>query len=93
MHISQLCDKFIKHPMEVVKVGDVVKVWVLEVDMQRGRVSLTMKDPNKPAAQKQEKRHSKPSKNKNNKRQQPEKDLSSLVGGTLGGIQIRRRRS
>ena len=32
-------------------------------------------------------------KNKNNKRQQPEKDLSSLVGGTLGGIQIRRRRS
>lgn len=93
VHISQLCDKFIKHPMEVVKVGDVVKVWVLEVDMQRGRVSLTMKDPNKPAAQKQEKRHSKPSKNKSNKRQQPEKDLSSLVGGTLGGIQIRRRRS
>lgn len=47
VHISQICNKYIKHPLEVVKVGDVVKVWVLDVDVKRGRISLTMKDPNK----------------------------------------------
>ncbi len=43
VHISQLADKFIKHPSDVVKVGDIVKVRVLEVDEKRGRISLTMK--------------------------------------------------
>lgn len=43
VHISQMCNKFIKHPMEVVKVGDIVKVKVLDVDVKRGRISLTMK--------------------------------------------------
>ena len=47
VHISQMCDRYIKHPLEVVKVGDVVKVWVLDVDLKRKRVSLTMKNPNK----------------------------------------------
>lgn len=47
VHISQICNRFIKHPLEVVKVGDIVKVWVLDVDVKRGRISLTMKDPNK----------------------------------------------
>lgn len=47
VHISQICNRYIKHPLEVVKVGDVVKVWVLDVDVKRGRISLTMKDPNK----------------------------------------------
>ena len=45
VHISQICDRFIKHPLDVVKVGDVVKVWVLDVDVKRGRISLTMKKP------------------------------------------------
>ena len=45
VHISQMCNKFIKHPLEVVKVGDVVKVWVLGVDLKRKRISLTMKQP------------------------------------------------
>ncbi|MBP3792416.1 MAG: RNA-binding transcriptional accessory protein [Ruminococcus sp.] len=45
VHISQMCNKFIKHPLEVVKVGDVVKVWVLSVDLKRKRISLTMKQP------------------------------------------------
>ena len=45
VHISQLSNKFVKHPLEVVKVGDVVKVWVLDVDMKRKRISLTMKKP------------------------------------------------
>lgn len=43
VHISHMSEKFIKHPLDVVKVGDVVKVWVLDVDVKRGRISLTMK--------------------------------------------------
>jgi uncharacterized protein len=39
-----VCNKFIKHPSEVVSVGDVVKVQVLEVDEKRKRISLTMRD-------------------------------------------------
>ncbi|MBQ8183307.1 MAG: RNA-binding transcriptional accessory protein [Clostridia bacterium] len=44
VHISQICDRFIKHPSEVLKVGDVVKVKVLNVDAQKKRISLTMKN-------------------------------------------------
>ena len=44
VHISQLCNKYIKHPSEVVKVGDIVKVRVLSVDAAKKRISLTMKD-------------------------------------------------
>ena len=43
VHISQITDRFIKHPSEVLKVGDVVKVWVLGVDEQKKRISLTMR--------------------------------------------------
>ncbi|MFE5323884.1 Tex family protein [Paenibacillus sp. NPDC056579] len=45
VHISQLSDSFVKHPMDVVSVGDTVTVWVLGVDLKKGRVSLTMKKP------------------------------------------------
>ena len=43
VHISELCNRYIKHPSEAVKVGDIVKVWVLGVDVQKKRISLTMK--------------------------------------------------
>ena len=43
VHISQVCNRRIKHPSEVVKVGDVVKVVVLEVDEKRHRIGLSMK--------------------------------------------------
>ncbi len=43
VHISQICDKYIKHPSEVLKVGEIVKVKVLSVDIQKKRISLTMK--------------------------------------------------
>ena len=43
VHISQICSRFIKHPLEAVKVGDIVTVWVLDVDHKRKRISLTMK--------------------------------------------------
>ncbi len=44
VHISMVCDKYIKHPSEVVSVGDVVKVVVLDVDEKRKRISLSMRD-------------------------------------------------
>lgn len=43
VHISQICDKFIKHPSEVLKVGDVVDVKILNVEPEKHRISLTMK--------------------------------------------------
>lgn len=45
VHISRITDRFIKHPSEVLTVGDIVTVWVLDVDTKRGRISLTMKAP------------------------------------------------
>jgi len=45
VHISQLSDRYVKHPTEVVSVGDIVTVWVLGVDEKRGRISLTMRRP------------------------------------------------
>lgn len=44
VHISQLANKFVKHPLDVVKVGQIVRVRVLESDPKRKRISLTMKD-------------------------------------------------
>ena len=45
VHISQISDKFIRHPSEVLKVGQIVTVWVLSVDTVKKRISLTMKKP------------------------------------------------
>ena len=45
VHISQICDRFIRHPSQVLSVGDVVTVWVLEVDEKKHRIGLTMKRP------------------------------------------------
>ena len=43
VHISQIANRRIKHPSEVLKVGDIVKVWVLSIDEAKGRIGLTMK--------------------------------------------------
>lgn len=43
VHISQICDRYIKHPLEVLSVGDVVEVKVLSVDLEKKRIALTMK--------------------------------------------------
>ena len=50
VHISQLGEKYVKHPSEVLKVGDIIRVKVLEVDPKRGRISLTMRGLDRPAA-------------------------------------------
>ena len=44
VHKSQMANKFVKHPLDIVKVGDIVKVKILEVDNKRNRISLTMKN-------------------------------------------------
>ncbi len=46
VHISQICDRYIKHPLEAVSVGDIVDVKVISVDEKKGRISLTMKGIN-----------------------------------------------
>ena len=43
VHISQMCDRYIKHPLEVVSVGDIVEVKVMSVDLKKQRIQLTMK--------------------------------------------------
>ncbi|MEN6556728.1 MAG: S1 RNA-binding domain-containing protein, partial [Thermoguttaceae bacterium] len=45
VHVSRLADRFIRDPHDVVAVGDIVRVWVMEVDKERRRVSLTMVRP------------------------------------------------
>jgi len=52
VHVSALADRFVKDPHEVVKAGDIVKVKVLEVDLQRQRVALTMRMSDTPTQKK-----------------------------------------
>lgn len=46
VHVSKLSKKFVKNPMDIVSVGDIVDVWILDIDEKKGKVSLTMIDPN-----------------------------------------------
>ena len=46
VHISEITDRFIQHPKEVLKVGQKVKVWVKNVDVKTNRIGLTMKKKN-----------------------------------------------
>ena len=43
VHKSQMADRFVKHPLDIVKLGDIVKVKIIEVDSKRNRISLSMK--------------------------------------------------
>ena len=52
VHISQICNRYIKHPLEAVKVGEIVKVRVLSVDVKKKRISLTMRLDEASAARK-----------------------------------------
>lgn len=45
VHVSKLSKKFVKNPMDIVSVGDIVDVWILNIDQTKGKVSLTMIDP------------------------------------------------
>jgi uncharacterized protein len=52
VHISQLSRRFVKHPLDVVSVGEIVTVWVKDIDVKKGRVGLTMLEPETGAAEK-----------------------------------------
>lgn len=45
VHISKLAKRFVKHPMDIVSVGDIVDVWIDSIDSEKGKVALTMIDP------------------------------------------------
>ena len=45
VHVSQITDRYIKHPSEVLKVGQIVTVWVIDINLEKKRISLTMKKP------------------------------------------------
>jgi len=46
VHLSRLSKQFVKHPMDIVSVGDIVKVWVIDIDQKKDRISLSMIAPN-----------------------------------------------
>ncbi|MFU0763039.1 Tex family protein [Staphylococcus pasteuri] len=46
VHVSKLSKKFVKNPMDIVSVGDIVEVWILSIDKQKDKVALTMINPN-----------------------------------------------
>src|SRR5438046_7878818 len=84
VHISVLADRFIKDPNEVVKVGDIVKVKVLEVDLPRRRIQLSMRltETPSPASPRSE-----PLKNASAKTAPLETTLGSALLGALKGKQ------
>ncbi len=74
VHVSQICSRYIKHPLEAVKVGEVVKVRVIEVDVKRNRISLTMRLDD----EKEQKQSHKKSDRKHNNRKPKGFDISQL---------------
>jgi len=91
VHISMLADRFVKDPHEVVKAGDVVKVKVLEVDLKRNRIALTMRLSERPAAPRPEaQREARPPKPQQMKASPPPSPLSG-GGGALAEAFARAR--
>ncbi|GAB7218992.1 Tex family protein [Vibrio comitans] len=84
VHISALTDKYVSDPREVVKAGDIVKVKVMEVDIQRKRIALSMRLNDQPG---QDNRASKPQSNRDNKQpvRHERRDNRSSADNALGG--------
>lgn len=82
VHISRMTNRFIKHPLEVVSVGDIVDVTVLEVDEKMGRISLTMIDENAP---KTPKAHTAPKGDNKNKKNNDRKS-NDFARGTMADL-------
>ncbi|MGF1691652.1 Tex family protein [Photobacterium kagoshimensis] len=93
VHISALSDKFVADPREVVKAGDVVKVKVMEVDLQRKRIAMTMRmsdEPGqeKPARKPQGQNHQgqpRSTSNHNKHASNPSRNQGNNTGGAMGG--------
>ena len=84
VHISALTDKYVSDPREVVKAGDIVKVKVMEVDIQRKRIALSMRLNDQPG---QDNRPSRPQGSRDNKRpvRNERRDNRSSADSGLGG--------
>lgn len=86
IHISKLADRYIRDPQEVVSVGDVLKVWVLDVDKERRRVSLTAIDPHAPPRQR-------PQRERKPRRAKPASPVTSSSGPPPASSPPRQRQS
>ncbi|MGY0616849.1 Tex family protein [Vibrio sp. FJH11] len=88
VHISALTDRFVSDPREVVKAGDIVKVKVMEVDVQRKRIALSMRLNDEPGQDNRSQRSAEPSRN-DQQRRQPRRDEttsnSALGNNAMGG--------
>ncbi len=85
VHISALTDRFVSDPREVVKAGDIVKVKVMEVDVQRKRIGLSMRMNDEPGQDNRSQRSSAaPRRNDQPQRRQPRRDDSSS-NSAMGG--------
>lgn len=81
VHISALSDTFVSDPREVVKAGDIVKVKVMEVDVQRKRIALSMRLNDKPGEDNRPQRQSNKSQQRNDRSQAPRQQRNNDVGG------------
>ena len=84
VHISSLTDKFVADPSEVVKAGDIVKVKVLEVDVNRKRISLTMRLEEQPKPANANKKA--PTENRTQQKKAPAQKQNKQNNGAFGGM-------
>ncbi len=84
VHISALTDRFVSDPREVVKAGDIVKVKVMEVDVQRKRIALSMRLNDEPGQDNRSQRSAAPRRNDQQQRRQPRRD-DAASNNAMGG--------
>ncbi|HDY7620331.1 TPA: RNA-binding transcriptional accessory protein [Vibrio vulnificus] len=86
VHISALTDRFVSDPREVVKAGDIVKVKVMEVDVQRKRIALSMRLNDEPGQDKRSQRAATPRGPQERRAPSPRRhDNDNTLGGAMGG--------
>ncbi|HGS4549229.1 TPA: Tex family protein [Vibrio cholerae] len=85
VHISALTDRFISDPREVVKAGDIVKVKVMEVDVQRKRITLSMRLNDEPGQDNRSQRSSAPRSGQERRAPRRDEPQGNALGGAMGG--------
>ncbi|ENM5790076.1 RNA-binding transcriptional accessory protein [Vibrio mimicus] len=85
VHISALTDRFISDPREVVKAGDIVKVKVMEVDVQRKRIALSMRVNDEPGQDNRSQRSSAPRPGQERRAPRRDEPQGNALGGAMGG--------
>ncbi|MBE4581532.1 Tex family protein [Vibrio navarrensis] len=85
VHISALTDRFVADPREVVKAGDIVKVKVMEVDVQRKRIALSMRLNDEPGQDNRSQRSSAPRSAQERRSPRRDEPQGNALGGAMGG--------